>query len=440
MIKGQKKIEKIAKRFDLLHWWVESVAIEYFLCREYLVDENFWVFNFNMLREEQIKEIPNKKVVINGSILFHNIRPEDAKARILLGFIGTPMMPLGKDVIIPEGLVSRYSFQFQANPIDVWDPKLSFSLHAQILDEGRFYQWKIAEFSADYHPSPHKGWFKSDFLDLESLRKINDEIQVLRNEPVPANIQALERLRSRIHEKYDELETIRNTIRQKVLEYHQSQKYNFNMLETELPTKPPPVVTYLDSIQVSERKYKIRSHIEPLLYRSALKNLTEAKKIVEKRKTGEFEAVLIVDEIEASALCILCAASCLEAYINFIAQEYCPTIWDIFERMGFRQKWLFLPYVLGSSDCFEIDKQPFKNFDKLTTWRNQIIHYKHKLEKPKSTANRRRVSKAYWICNATNARIAVDTMRAMIERLSEKTLIPRSRWLYKSGEWLRDLL
>lgn len=392
-----------------------------------------------MLREDQIKEIPNKKVVINGSILFHNIRLEDVKARMLLGLIGTPMMPLGKDVIIPEGPVCSYSFPFQANPIDVWDPKLGFSSHAQILDEGRFYQWKIAEFSADYHPSPHKGWFRSDFLDLESLRIINDEIQNLRNEPIPTDTQALEMLRSRIHEKYDELEKIRKTIRQKVLEYHQSQKHNFAMAETELPTKPPPVVTYLDSIQVSEGEYKIRFHIEPLLYRSALKNLAEAKKIIEKRKTGEFEAVLIVDEIEASALCILCAVSCLEAYINSIAQEHCPTFWNIFERMGLRQKWLFLPYILGISDCFEIDKEPYKNFIQLIAWRNQITHYKHGLKKPKKFSNRRQVSKAYWICNVTNAQIAVDTTRAMIERLNEKTLVPRPQWLYKSGEWLRDL-
>ena len=392
-----------------------------------------------MLREEQIKEIPNKKVVINGSILFHNIRHEDVKARMLLGFIGTPMMPLGKDVIIPEGLVSDYSFPFQANPIDVWDPKLGFSSYAQILDEGRFYQWKIAEFSADYHPSPHKGWFRSDFIDLEPLRIINDEIQVLRNEPVAADTRTLETLRRRVCEKYNELDKIRKTIRQKVLEYHQFQKHKFITAETRLPTKPPPVVTYLDSIQVSEGEYKVRFHIEPVLYRSALKNLTEAKEIIEKRKTEEFEAILTVDEIEASALCILCAVSCLEAYINLIAQEYCPTYWNVFERMGVRQKWLLLPYILESRDCFEIDKEPYKSFIKLIAWRNQIIHYKHKLKGPKKFVNRRQVSKAYWICNATNAQIAVDTTRAMIERLSEKTSVPRPQWLYKSGEWLRDL-
>lgn len=440
MIKGRKKIEKIAKRFNLPTWWVESIVVEYFPCREYFVDENFLVFNFNLLQEEQIKEIPSKKVVINGSILFHNIRPEDAKARMLLGLVGTPLMPLGKDAIIPEGLVSSYSFPFQANPIDVWDPKLGFSSRAQILDEGKFYQWKIAEFSADYHPSPNKGWFRSDFLDLESLRIINDEIQVLRNESIPADTRALEMLRSKIHEKYVELEKVRKTIRQKVLEYHQSQKYNLVMAETDLPTTTPPVVTYLDSIQVSGGGYKIRFHIEPLLYRSALKNLTEAKKIIEERRAGEFEAVLIVDEIEASALCILCAVSCLEAYVNLIAQEYCPTFWSIFERMGVRQKWMFLPYMLESSDCFAIDKEPYKSFIQLTAWRNQIIHYRHKLKKPKKFANRRQVSKAYWICNATNAQIAVDTTRAMIERLSEKTSVPRPRWLYKSGEWLRDVL
>jgi len=392
-----------------------------------------------MLREEQIKEIPTKKVVINGSILFHNIRPEDLKARMLLGLIGTPMIPLGKDIIIPEGLVSSYSFPFQANPIDVWDPKLGFSSYAQILDEGSLYQWKIAEFSADYHPDPHKGWFRSDFLDLESLRIINDELQVLRNEPIPTDTPALETLRSRINEKYDGLEKERKTIRQKVLEYHQSKQQSLVVAETGLLAKPPPVVTYLDSIQISDGKYRIRSHIEPLLYRSALKNLTEAKKIIEKRKTREFEAVLIVDEIEASALCILAVVSCLEAYINFVAQEYCPTVWDIFERMGVRQKWVFLPHILGSSDCFEVDKEPYKSFIQLVAWRNRIIHYKHELKKPKNLGNRRQVSKAYWICNAAKAQIAVDTTRAMIERLSEKTSVPRPQWLYKSGEWLRGL-
>ena len=58
MAKGENGLEQISKKLGLPLWWVESVAVEYFDCREYLTDGNFWVFNLNLLKNDDIEQIP----------------------------------------------------------------------------------------------------------------------------------------------------------------------------------------------------------------------------------------------------------------------------------------------------------------------------------------------------------------------------------------------
>lgn len=431
MAKGENVLEQISEKLDLPIWWVESVAVEYFDCREYLTDGNFWTFDFNLLKKGDIEQIPEKKVVVNGTVLVQNIRRKDLGPRFMLALVGAPVMPL-PPASLPEGQVADYYVPEQFNSIDAWDSKLEFNQRAIVLDDGKFYQWTIANFYAI--PESHKGWYRSDFLDLQPLKKINDEIQELRNLPLPSDSESLRERRKRIAEKYAELERIRAPLRESIFEYHESKKH-----KTTLPKGEPPVVTYLDSLQVVGTEYRVRSHIEPLFYRRARRCLEETKRIVEARTKGTPEAISFVDEIEASAACIVFSVFCLEAYVNFVATEYCKHVWPKPDRVNLQTKWFFIPHILGSKDCFDIHSLPYSNFVQLINWRNLIVHYEHRFTEPKRTEGGEETSKTYSICNLKNAETATETIGAMIKRLSEKTSVPLPAWLERSDEWFRLL-
>jgi hypothetical protein len=438
-MKGQTIIERVSERFGLPEWWVEAVAVEYFDCRKYLVDGHFWSFDFNMLTNEDKEEIPRKRVVVGSFILFQNLRPEDLKTRMLLGMVGAPIAPLHAN-IVAEGPVSDHYVPFQSNSIDDWDSKLGFGQYAQVSDDGRFYQWRISEFHSV--PGSPRGWYKSDFLDLEPLRQINEEIRKLRNQPIPQDDDLLKSLRENASEAYANLERTRCSLRKRILEYHEANK---RAAITPAVTGPPAVITYLDSFKIAKGKdgryeYRIQSHVEPLFYRRALEFLKETKEIVENRTRDKAEAISIVDEIESSAACIVFCALCLETYINLVGEEYCQKVWsDTYARANLATKWISIPYVLGSPDCFELNSKPYSDFIKVVKWRNQIVHPEVKFKKTQPIQDQKQASRIYSICNLKNAELAVETTRAMIVRLSNKTPIKIPSWLERFDEWRRLL-
>jgi hypothetical protein len=349
--------------------------------------------------------------------------------------------------ILPNGIVNESYFPYQMNPIDVWDQKLSFSEYAKIFDEGRFYQLRIAQFGPFHPTTQHRGWFKSGFLDLEPLRIINDEIYDLRNKycsrdsPVFKDRNALKILRKQVAEKYVQLEEIKAPLRKKTLGWFQEKKNELMREEIKVQSASlPPILTHFDSLKISDGKYKICFHIEPLLYRAAMKNLAQAKKEAEKRRTKSARLSLsVLEEIEASALCITSAVTCAEAYINFIIKDVAPSVWTTLERTSLDGKWLLLSKLLGSQDCFEKGKGVYNKFSDIVQWRNNIVHYKFGFEKTGKLDDGTYVSMAYSICNAKNAEQATKTVAAMIKRLSEKTSIPCPPWLQANGLWLKDL-
>jgi hypothetical protein len=404
------------------------------------------LFNFNKLAKKDIGRIPGTKVVFTDTLLFQNIKPEDVTARLIAGLMGMPMVQLDAGAnILPNGIVSDNYFTFQLNSIDVWDQKLGFSEYAKIFDDGRFYQLKVAQFGPFHPTSTSRGWFKSDFLDLEPLRIINDEIYDLRNRyysrgnPITEEGESLEILRNQVIEKYSELERVKAPLRQQVLDWYRNRKNEFIRNEKKVQiTAIVPTLTHLDAIQMADGKYKVHSNIEPLLYRAAVKNLAEAKKEVEKRnKKIELESITILNEIEASALCIMSVVTCAEAYINSVIKGFAPSFWDALEGASLSGKWLLLPALLGIKDCYEKGKGVYNKFCEVVQWRNKIVHYKFGFEKTKKLDDARITSKTYSIYNAKNAQIAVDSVAAMIQRLSKELQIPYPPWLDANGQWLK---
>jgi len=157
------------------------------------------------------------------------------------------------------------------------------------------------------------------------------------------------------------------------------------------------LLTAFDSLDTHGDEYRVRTHLEPLLYRASLRSLKLAKEAVEKRKSVEIVSELVADEIEASAMCILGAHTCLEAYINSIIQDCCSDYHRVLERMSVTEKWFITPRLMGSSDCFVV-------------------------------------------CNEQNAEKAIAIISEMIGQLALKTKTPKPSWLGPAGLWLKDVI
>jgi hypothetical protein len=130
---------------------------------------------------------------------------------------------------------------------------------------------------------------------------------------------------------------------------------------------------------------------------------------------------------------------CLEAYINFVAKDFCADEWLKINASRIRRKWIMVAQALGSKDCFQLDYPPYSDFKEVVDWRNQIVHYEHLFKKPELVHGRESASAIYSICNLENAQTAVKTVESMIRQLSKKTRIPLPSWLERSTDWLRLL-
>ena len=177
------------------------------------------------------------------------------------------------------------------------------------------------------------------------------------------------------------------------------------------------------------------------MYRASLRSLKLAKEAVEKRKSVEIVSELVADEIEASAMCILGAHTCLEAYINSIIQDCCSDYHRVLERMSVTEKWFITPRLMGSSDCFVLNQKPYCDFEQLNSWRNDIAHFAHRWEKVGTVGGlMSKAGKAYSVCNEQNAEKAIAIISEMIGQLALKTKTPKPSWLGPAGLWLKDVI
>jgi hypothetical protein len=69
-----QQINRLAKKFNLPPWWVQSVIIEYFPCRKFLENESLWSFDFSLVDDKLIRTLPQKHVVIPEYLFVQNIK------------------------------------------------------------------------------------------------------------------------------------------------------------------------------------------------------------------------------------------------------------------------------------------------------------------------------------------------------------------------------
>jgi len=417
---GIERVTKIAESLSLPYWWVESVIVEYFDCRRYAENGELWTFDFNKFDEKLIDTILDKKVIIPHYYLVQNVRPEDLAKRTLIAMIGLPYVPLDEADLIPEGLVNKTCFPSPVrNDISVYDQKLDFNQTAIVYDNGIFYQCKIAEFYEI--PSKHYGWWKSDLFDLGELFDINRKLQDYRNsgvlkKPTPQVIDEIQK-------DYEKLEEIREKLRWKILEYHDKKKLDYDPTDVDVPK--PPMLSYFEAVKLTKDGYMVKTHMEPLFLRSAIRNLQRARTARQKRDTNPDDYEALLDEIEYSAMCIISATNCLETYINYVISKYLPEESKVFDdTAAHRQKWLWVSAALNLPNRFKPNEPPFSDFSNLVKWRNNAIHHIPEYRRARGT-----VSHTFNQFNMENAELAVRIVKEMVTKLSENSPIPLPVWI-----------
>ena len=143
-----------------------------------------------------------------------------------------------------------------------------------------------------------------------------------------------------------------------------------------------PRLTILESFKVENGKYSVYSSLEPLFYRSALRNCKLSKQAHNKvLEDGEDASILA--EIEYSLLTIISATTCLESYINMIIDKY-PTKPDYKKLSDLKKKWLLVTNFLNPQNKLDINIQPFLDFVRIVNLRNDSIHYFVDYKKPEN--------------------------------------------------------
>ena len=418
-IYGIKCIEKFAKKYNFPYWWVESVFVEYFPCRRFFVDGELWTFDFNLVPKNLIENITEYNVVIPGYFIAQNIRPKDLGRRTVLGSIGSPITPLSKEIIYPEGKLNNTAFPFLGNPIYEWDHKLNLHSHAIVLDNGDLYQWKIAELVSPYEKN--HSWYKSDLFDSRSLFDVYMKLNQLRTQD---NFRKpTDQLRQTARKIYDELENVRKPIRKKIWEYHQIQKSKHSNSTSSFLT--PPTVTEFDSIILDNGTYKVRTNLEPLLFRSAIRNYNLAKQVNESFNQSK-DANQRLQEVEYSLMTIVAVTGCLESYINMIIMEHAQKYKNLKEHS---KKWKLVgKFLHNGNEIFKDEVEPFKSFITIKDLRDDAMHYELGYLDPIDEKGQ-----IYSKFNHTNAKLAILTVKPMIRKLCENTKLVMPLWLGPIG-------
>jgi hypothetical protein len=405
----------LAQKLNLPRWWIRSVIVEYLPCRRYLENGSLWVFDFTKIDRKSLINITDKRVIIPEYYIVQNIRQRDLLERLSQAMLGgSPVAEMEEKDMYPEGILNDTCFPILGNPIEVWDPKLNFHTHAVVLDNGVLYQWKIA----DSFQKNHSSWFKSDLFDLTPLWNIYQKIlrmnkpKILKNPTVEA--------RSKLDRYYNRLEKVRVPLRKKIWEYHLQRKNTVKSIKKTPLTIPR--FTALDSFKYQDGKYQVYSPIEPLFYRAAFRNYKLAEKWHKEylRTSGQTE---MHKEIEYSLMTIISAVSCLEAYINMVIKRY-PTKPQYKKLKDHKKQWLLVSKALNKTNPFKERRVPFSRFSKAVNLRNDALHYPVKYKTPIG-----QFSPIYNSYNHNSARMSVDMIDPMIERLSENSTIPLPGWL-----------
>lgn len=436
---NEENIGAIARELGWPDWITLSVGIEYLPCRRFVHNGHFVQFDFGLLTTDQFRTISLPIVILENCVLFHNVTRSVVSQRLLRGLAGAPVAPIQDlSLLLPNGKVNKKYELMQFNSIDMLDMKLGVDAHSVVIENDDVFQWRVRPEQHVPHSQPPDAWFLSDVFSHKSLaamKKIHDQIYECFRAPFPVDEHESNEVRVRLETRYADLEGIRAMLREELIDYHTAHK-NDDMASYGCTTDDPVTVTVFDEPALLDGQLRVKTLIEPILFRSAHRACERAKDCAQRSSNLAEAGFWIAEEIESSATCITLSAMCLEAYINGVIRERLESIWQDLEKMESRAKWLATPLMLGIAQCFDKGAPPFQEFAELVKWRNLLVHYKHKFDLP-AEHDGMRVSKLHGICNAANAQRSIVSVEQMISHLCAGIGVDKPSWLSNRASWLQ---
>lgn len=420
-------IEAVAQKMKLPYWWVEAIAIEYTECREYATRDEIWTFNFDKLSENDLEgAVRSYHVVVYGTLI-HNVRYDVYSSRALERLVSDIPVGLCEEPgdIIAEGRVSDYHFPFIGNPIDVWDPKLSFSSHFQVLDDGHFWQWHIADFVAVTGRNYGK-WFSSE-IDLESLDQIHGKLASLRNPVIKPGEPGYIDFKMKVERFYQWLDKLRRPLLSALEDIHVKKRHTQvkfpNVTNCELPQ-----LSRFESFTVRDGEIYTKFFAEPVFFRACRQHAIKAEELAASAE-GDQGLVEKLDEIyQERANAIILGAACLEAFINGLGFENFPELWENVEKLSVEAKWQLYLTLNGKGDLFNRGREPYQSLTQLIKSRNSMMHFKGRYKKVRQITN--------GVITHTEIDLTRDFVRdlpirleRLIRELCEATTSPIPTWL-----------
>lgn len=210
----------VSSQLELPLWWVESIAIEYLNCREFAARDEIWTFNFDLISQENLIEtVKTRKIVISSPLIQYPSLNKSLLNDLKNYFLG---LDDDNDYSVIEGYISLNNFPEEVEFLDFWDPKLSFSECFQVYDDGKFWQWKIAE-STPLKGKLYNKWVSS-LIDLKPINDIDVKLRKIRNHIIKPGKPGNHQFKVEVEEFYEELKKVRIEIIPKLWKIHQKKK------------------------------------------------------------------------------------------------------------------------------------------------------------------------------------------------------------------------
>jgi hypothetical protein len=220
MFSANENIIDASSKLQLPYWWVESIAIEYLNCRDFTTRDEIWTFNFDLIsKQDLLKAVQTEKIVLSTPIIEYPPLGEGLLKSLKNYFLGQDYDEEGSAI---EGPVSMDDFPEEVEFLDFWDPMLSFSEYFQVYDEGKFWQWKIAE-SITAKGETSSKWLSPE-IDLTPINEMDVKLENLRDNIIKPGEQGHAEFKLEVESYYRELRNIRSGIFSNLWKIHQKNR------------------------------------------------------------------------------------------------------------------------------------------------------------------------------------------------------------------------
>jgi len=332
-------------------------------------------FDFRPVRYcELLDAAINNKVVVRDTVV-HNVTRETFRERALRALAGLNVTRLVEEPtdLIPNGPVSSNPILLNWNALEVDDPKIGFHSHFLVLDRGRLWQWKVADFVRV--PGRSYGRYESNEVDLSQLNVLHDEWVRLRNARVKSGDVGYADYRSMVVDLYARISDVRRTVLEALWKLH-IRKRNALQLHRGTTALTPPSLSNYETYKVVTKGFMTQLCAGGLFFNLSVQNAKRAAgagvKLRHQPSPSNLDRVF-----ERRASSIVFAAACLETLANEVGPQHLRE-WGKLEYIPTFDKWNRLVNRGAARSSLNDKKDPGLTLKLIFDLRNKLVHHKPK--------------------------------------------------------------